>query len=55
MGFLSDIAALFDGVTGFFDFLREFFYTMPLAIQVLCYFAFGGFVFLMLLKMLHDT
>jgi phage-related protein len=54
MGFLTDIGSLFTGVGGFFTMLRDMFGLLPGVVQVLIYFVFGGFLLLMLLRMLTE-
>lgn len=51
MGFLSNTRSMFEGLTEFFGFFREFFTAMPLVIQVLVYFSFGGLVLLLIVQM----
>lgn len=55
MGLLKNLSSLFNGLNDFFDMLREMFSCLPIVVQVLIYFAFGGFLLLCLLKMLHDA
>lgn len=55
MGLLSNLVSLFTGLSGFFGMLRDMFGCLPLVVQVLIYFAFGGFMLLCLLKMLHEV
>ena len=55
MGLLSNLVSLFTGLSGFFGMLRDMFTCLPLVVQVLIYFAFGGFMLLCLLKMLHEV
>lgn len=52
MGLTFNIVSLFTGLGDFFGFFRDFFAALPLPVQALMYFAFGGFMLLMLLKML---
>lgn len=55
MGLLSNLTSLFVGLTEFFGMLRDMFTCLPLVVQVLIYFGFGGFLLLCLLKMLHEV
>lgn len=55
MGLLSNLNSLFKGLTQFFTFLREMFTCLPMVVQVLIYFSFGGVLLLCLLKMLHEV
>lgn len=54
MGFLSNLASLFTGLTDFFTMLRQMFGALPLVCQVLIYFGFGGFLLIALVQMLRD-
>lgn len=52
MGLLSNAYKLFNGLTQFFSFFHAFFSSLPLVVQVLIYFSFGGVLLLCLLRML---
>lgn len=53
MGFLiTKLISFFSGLTDFFALWRNMFSALPLVVQVLVYFAFGGFMLLCLLRML---
>ena len=53
MGFLiTKLVSFFSGLDDFFKLWRDMFAALPLAVQVLVYFAFGGFTLLCLLRML---
>lgn len=53
MGFLiTKLISFFSGLTDFFALWRDMFSALPLVVQVLVYFAFGGFMLLCLLRML---
>ena len=53
MGFLiTKLVSFFSGLDDFFKLWRDMFAALPLAVQVLVYFAFGGFMLLCLLRML---
>lgn len=53
MGFLiTKLVSFFSGLDDFFKIWRDMFAALPLAVQVLVYFAFGGFMLLCLLRML---
>lgn len=55
MGLLKNLNSLFHGMTEFFAMIREMFTCLPLVVQVLIYFAFGGYLLLCLLKMLYHS
>lgn len=52
MGLLSNVYKLFHGLDQFFSFFHAFFAALPLVIQVLIYFGFGGVLLLCLLRLL---
>ena len=53
MGFIiTKLASLFSGLDGFFKLWRDMFDFLPLAVKILIFFAFGGFMLLCLLLML---
>ena len=53
MGFIiTKLASLFSGLDGFFKLWRDMFVFLPLAVKILIFFAFGGFMLLCLLRML---
>jgi hypothetical protein len=54
MGFLTDIGSMFTGIGSFFTMIRNMFSLLPGVIQVLIYFVFGGFMLLMLLRILTE-
>lgn len=53
MGFLKNIFSLFQGLGEFFGFFRDFFSALPLVVQVLIYFGFGGLMLLFLVQMVR--
>lgn len=55
MGLLKNLASLFRGMDEFFGMLRDMFTCLPIVVQVLVYFAFGGYLLLCLLKMLYHS
>lgn len=56
MGFLiTKLVSFFSGLDDFFKLWRDMFAALPLAVQVLVYFAFGGFMLLCLLRMLVNN
>ena len=53
MGFIiTELISLFSGLDDFFKLWRDMFDFLPLAVKVLIFFAFGGFMLLCLLRML---
>lgn len=49
---LVNVNSLFDGVKDFFAFFPEFYTALPLPVRGVLGLAFGGFILLMLLRML---
>lgn len=49
---ITKLISFFSGLSKFFELWRDMFNALPLAIEVLIYFAFGGFMLLCLLRML---
>lgn len=49
---VTKLVSFFSGLSGFFKLWRDMFEFLPLSIKLLIYFAFGGFLFLCLLRML---
>lgn len=54
MGLLSNLFSLFQGLHEFFGFFRDFFSALPIVIQVLIYFSFGGLLLLLMVQMLRQ-
>lgn len=54
MGFLKNIYSLFQGLGEFFGFFRDFFAALPLVVQILIYFGFGGLMLLFMVQMLRQ-
>lgn len=53
MGFIiTKLISLFSGLDDFFKLWRDMFDFLPLAVKVLIFFAFSGFMLLCLLRML---
>lgn len=55
MGFLSNVGSMFRGLGEFFGFFRDFFSALPLVIQVLMYFSFGGLLLLLIVQMFRKV
>ena len=55
MGLLKNLTSLFRGMDEFFEMLREMFSCLPIVVQVLIFFAFGGYLLLGLVKMLYHA
>lgn len=53
MGFLSNLYKLFTGLAAFFKMFRDMFAALPLVVQLLIYFGFGGVLLLCLLDMVR--
>lgn len=49
---ITKLISLFSGLDDFFKLWRDMFDFLPLAVKVLIFFAFGGFMLLCLLRML---
>lgn len=49
---ITKLISFFSGLDDFFKLWRDMFDMLPLAVKLLIYFAFGGFMLLCLLRML---
>ncbi len=49
---ITKLVSFFSGLSEFFQLWRDMFDLLPMAVKLLIYFAFGGFMMLCLLRML---
>lgn len=52
MAIIANLVSFFTGLDDFFKLFRDMFDALPLAVKLLTYFTFGGFMLLCLLRML---